>query len=82
VFAAKRGTIDDTVDMTGTSMASPHVAGAVALALSKRAGAGQAWPTVAQIATNLRQTTYLYTSVWDNRRGYGRINVGAFLAKF
>jgi endonuclease G len=82
VVAAKGGTQDETVAMTGTSMAAPHVTGAIALALSKRAAAGQTWPTVGQIASELRQTVDNYTGFWDKRKGYGRIDVAAFLARF
>ncbi|WP_259180009.1 S8 family serine peptidase [Mycetocola sp. BIGb0189] len=65
-------------DSTGTSMATPHVAGAVALLRSAQAGL-----SVDQIAAALENTSYFddrYGSARPNPRfGAGRINVFAAL---
>jgi endonuclease G len=82
VVAARAGTLDAARSMDGTSMAAPHVAGAIALALSKRHGAGQEWPSATQIAALLRQNTLNFTGSWTEGQGYGVIDVGAFLKAF
>jgi endonuclease G len=82
VIAARAGTLDGTRPMDGTSMAAPHVAGAIALALSKRRGAGQDWPSATLIGALLRQNTLNLTGKWTPGQGYGVIDVGAFLRAF
>jgi subtilisin family serine protease len=81
VRAAKGGTADDVFPDSGTSMAAPHVTGAIALLLSRTAKAGKV-PSGNQIASALRQKTQNYNGRWDRGQGYGVIDVAALLAAF
>ncbi len=61
---------------TGTSMASPHVAGLAALIWSQQPG----W-SHEQVRAHLRNTAVdLGTAGWDDQFGYGRINAQAAVA--
>jgi endonuclease G len=82
VRAARAGTSTNIIDMKGTSMAAPHVTGAIALLLSRTAAAGGPIPTSTQIASALRQKTKNYTSRWDRGQGFGVVDVAALLAAF
>ncbi|MEY2615056.1 MAG: hypothetical protein QOH78_829 [Verrucomicrobiota bacterium] len=81
VRAAQGGTAEEVFPDSGTSMAAPHVAGAIALLLSRTAKAGKV-PSGNQIASALRQKTQNYNGHWDRGQGYGVIDVAALLAAF
>lgn len=81
VRAAEGGTADDVFSDSGTSMASPHVAGAIALLLSRAAKSGKIL-SGNQITSALRQKTQNYNGNWDRGQGYGVIDVSALLAAF
>ena len=66
--------------MDGTSMAAPHVTGAIALLLSKAAKSGRPLPTTSQVATLLRHTTRDYKGIWNDVQGYGVIDVTKLFA--
>lgn len=81
VRAALGGTDDDVFAESGTSMAAPHVTGAIALLLSRTAKVGKI-PSSNQIASALRQKAQDYKGRWDRGQGYGVIDVSALLAAF
>jgi subtilisin family serine protease/tetratricopeptide (TPR) repeat protein len=81
IKGARGETADDVIDMSGTSMAAPHVAGAVALALSKMARSGRT-KNSQQIIAIIRRTTKNYHGVHDRGHGFGVLDVKAFLAEF
>jgi endonuclease G len=82
IRAADGGTLNGARRESGTSMAAPHVAGAIALVLSKAARSGAQWPTSTQIASALRQKTLNYSGVYTPGQGYGVVDVATLLAAF
>ena len=82
ISAARGGTAGDVISMDGTSMAAPHVAGAVALVLSKVARAGRTIPSATQVSAAIQETTKNFNGVYDRGLGYGVLNVKALLAEF
>jgi subtilisin family serine protease len=77
IKAARRDTTDDVIGLNGTSMAAPHVTGAVALMLSKSVTDKQDWPTATQIAKTLIQNTRNFDGTWDPAKGFGVLDVSA-----
>jgi endonuclease G len=82
VEAARGGTFDGVLPMNGTSMAAPHVTGAIALLLSRMAKSGQPVPTATQATAALRQAARNATGSFTNGQGYGVIDVKALLNAF
>jgi endonuclease G len=82
VEAARGGTFDGVHPMNGTSMAAPHVTGAIALLLSRMAKSGQPIPTATQATAALRQVAMNSTGNFTNSQGYGLIDVTALLNAF
>ncbi len=64
-------------DYSGTSMASPHVAGTVALMQSRRLALGLALLTPAQVETTLKNTAYALAGSCTGGCGAGIINAKA-----
>ncbi len=79
IEAALRDSGDGVVAMDGTSMAAPHVAGAVALLLSRAVGKGAPPPTATQIRVLLRRNTMCDNAYWDRGQGYGVLDVKKLL---
>jgi endonuclease G len=79
VHAALHGSRDKVVALDGTSIAAPHVTGAVALLLSKAKASGSPIPTASQIRRLLIQNTRFKNTYWDRGQGYGVLDVKALL---
>jgi endonuclease G len=89
ISAAQAGTMDGVELMSGTSMAAPHVSGAIALLLSARAKRIKANPSAnlkqfnaAQIRAALAQTAQNYNGRCTSAIGCGVLDVERFLATF
>ena len=70
---------ENYVSYNGTSMASPHVAGAVALAQSRRLALGLALWTPAQVEANLKSTAYALSGACSGGCGAGIIDARALV---
>ncbi len=64
----------------GTSMASPHVAGAVALAQSRRLALGLSLWTPSQVEANLKSTAYALSGSCSGGCGAGIVDANALVA--
>lgn len=78
VAAQANGLVDSAVSLSGTSMAAPHVTGAVALAFSALSKAGKPLPNANQVRQMLRQTTQTFTHVHDTGFGSGILDAKEF----
>jgi endonuclease G len=86
VTAADAGTTDGLRADSGTSMAAPHVAGAIALLLSHRAKRQEADPSLKQLNANqiraiLRQSARNFGGNWNRGMGFGVLDVAAALQR-
>ena len=80
IRAALSGSRNGVVANSGTSMAAPHVTGAVALLLSRAAEQGVQIPTATQVRSVLqRNTLFGQNNIWDRGQGYGVLDVKKLL---
>jgi subtilisin family serine protease len=79
VTAAESGSSNGVLAADGTSMAAPHVAGAVALVLSQAVERNAPWPTASQVRGLLRRNTKFGNTYWDRGQGYGVLDVKKLL---
>jgi len=83
IVAAQSRSVGSVVAKSGTSMAAPHVSGAIALALSYRAKqAARPWLTANQVRLALNQRTVDYNGFHSAATGYGLLDAHAFFQEF
>ena len=75
---AARGDLRALRSESGTSLAAPHVSGAIALALSACVKAGRPPHSSFRIRGALQETARHGTRMWNEETGYGALDAAAF----
>ena len=81
IEAAEAGTASGVAVKNGTSMAAPHVTGAIALLLSQQAARG-APLNANQIRAALTQSSIGFNGRWNPDRGWGMLDIETLLTLF
>ena len=84
IIAADAGTEIGTREESGSSMAAPHVTGAIALLLSnwEKHRGGREQLNAVQVRAAMVQSTSTYNGHWHEGMGYGVLDVESLLARF
>lgn len=82
IRAASSGTKAGVVAKDGTSMAAPHVSGAIALLMSQQIETGQPQLNANQIRAALTQSARGFNGHWNASRGWGMLDIPSLLALF
>jgi endonuclease G len=86
ITAAKNNTLTDLTTYSGTSMAAPHVTGAIALLFSywdkKIQAQREKRLNAAQVRAAICQTTQNFNSHWNSDTGYGVLDIESLLHAF
>ncbi len=84
IYAARSGHNNEICQMSGTSIAAPHVTGAIALLLSAREKQQPRFSQLnaSQICAAIRRTTQDFEGRWDKGRGCGVLDVYKLFEEF
>ena len=79
IVAAEAASGNGVTTQKGSSMAAPHVAGAIALMMARQARLGAPQVNANQVRAALNQSSRGFNGRWNAARGWGMLDVEAFL---
>jgi subtilisin family serine protease len=82
IVAARAGQVEGSIPMTGTSMAAPHVTGALALVLSHRQKNGLAQVNARQLQAALVRTAKNFSGLHNSGFGFGMLDAKQLYENF